>query len=90
MNEKEKSVLAAVEKAIGNGWHFKKLMPLARGTFGNVYELAKNNPMIGPDYRAVKIVPTSKKNLNISTGHATIKISFPTLIMARFASEKPW
>lgn len=48
MNEKEKSVLAAVEKAIGNDWHFKKLMPLARGTFGNVYELAKNNPMIGP------------------------------------------
>ena len=51
MNEKEKSVLAAVEKAIGNDWHFKNLMPLVRGTFGNVYELAKNNPMIGPDYR---------------------------------------
>ncbi|KIC04459.1 hypothetical protein LRN_0895 [Ligilactobacillus ruminis DPC 6832] len=64
MNEKEKSVLAAVEKSIGNGWHFKNLMPLARGTFGNVYELAKNNPMIGPDYRAVKIVPTSKRRLN--------------------------
>lgn len=64
MNEKEKSVLAAVEKAIGNDWHFKKLMPLARGTFGNVYELEKNNPMIGPDYRAVKIVQTSKKRMN--------------------------
>ena len=64
MNEKEKIILAAVEKAIGNDWHFKKLIPFAKGTFGNVYDLSKNNLVIGPDHRAVKIVQTSKKRLN--------------------------